>query len=340
MPPLHITLVGLGSIGISFAALYLAHSNAVIKVYDPRPDLGDHIQAFLPDCLRALSFSTSVDQLIAQGRLLICASLSDACHEADIVQEQGPENIEAKTATWLSVIQEVRHDTRLWTATSGITASEQVKHLSDKHRLLVVHPFNPPHLMPLIELVPSPQTAEEQVEFAKSFFANLGSGHNSVVLRKELPGFVGNRLAFVLLREAFHLVTEGVVDVADLDTIVESSIGPRWASMGPFKSYNLGGGPGGMPHFMTNLSGTMQSIWDDAGALSLRDTVFLSGADSKGSPTASSAATTDWAEKIAQATLRKYGPPTPAMLAERDADLQRILRARQHIDVNDCPKEC
>lgn len=320
---LRITLIGVGSIGISFAALYIAHSDATVTVFDLRSDVKEYLLVQLPGYLRSLSCHNSVEDLMLHRRLIIAESLDDACQDADIVQEQGPENLAFKRKIWSDVIARVRPDTKLWTSTSGITASRQVEELPEKHRLLVVHPFNPPHLMPLIELVPSPHTHKEYIDFAKMFFENLPSGHRPIVLNKEMPGFVGNRLAFVLLREAFHLVNQGVVSIRDFDTLVESSLGPRWASTGPFKSYNLGGGEGGMPHFMANLSGTMQNIWDDAGTPSLRETMFIDGEASEATDSG------DWAKKLANDVLETYGSPTAVQFAERDEALQRVLQSRK-----------
>lgn len=257
------------------------HTDVKVFACDTRPDLKQHLHEHLPGYLASLSYHISVEELVSRGRLASSPNLEEACADADIIQEQGPEDLAFKQDTWKRVIRVAKPEAKLWTSTSGITASQQAEHLPEKHRLLVVHPFNPPHLMPLIELVPSPFTDKAQVSYAKSFFQGLGSGHRPIVLNKETPGFVGNRLAFVLLREAFHLVNEGVVSVEDFDSLVESSIGPRWATTGPFKSYNLGGGTMGMPHFMNNLSTTMQSVWDDAGTPTLKEPCFCQTMDRK-----------------------------------------------------------
>lgn len=325
---LPITLIGLGSIGISFAALYLKHSAAAISVYDPRHDLNEHVRSVLPVYLDTQDPDLSVDNLISTKRLRICSSLEDACRDARIVQEQGPENLAFKTSIWKLVTRLVSSDTHLWSSTSGIPASQQIEVLEDKSRLLVLHPFNPAHIMPLLEIVPSPSTLPHYVDFARSFFHSLESGHRPVVLKKETPGFVGNRLAFVLLREACHLVSKGVVSVEDLDTIVEASIGPRWAVTGPFKSYNYGGGTKGLGAFFQNLSGTIESIWDDAGQLSFKNTEFLAmeGADPTKSPGETDKS---WAASIVQQTTDTYGLPTAADFAKRDQALKTLMQARE-----------
>lgn len=320
-----ITLIGLGSIGISFAALYLTHSEATVSVYDPRPDLEDHIKSVLAIYLDNSDARFEVESLISSGRLRICTSLKDACKDAAIVQEQGPENLTFKSSTWKQVVHFVSPDTHLWSSTSGIPASKQVKDLDDKSRLLVVHPYNPAHIMPLIEISPSPYTSADRPAFAKSFFQALNSGHQPVVLQKEVPGFVGNRLSFLLFREACHLVSEGVVSPEDLDTIVEASIGPRWAVAGPFKTYHYGGGVKGLDGFFKNLSGTVEDVWDDAGQPSFKGTSYLPG-DSGSS--GEQKGKKSWADAVVEQTNQAYGLPTTADFAKRDKALRRVILAR------------
>ncbi|KAL6849835.1 hypothetical protein ACO1O0_009380 [Amphichorda felina] len=328
-PPQTIALIGLGTIGLSFAALHLHHSPTTnIRLYDVRPDLQRHIDTFLPVSLRSCcepgQEPASVQHLLATGRIAICSSVEDVCRGATIVQEQGPDTLAFKQGTWAGVVQHADPGAHLWSSTSGICASEQVEHLdpAGKARVLVVHPFNPPTLIPLIEVAPSPHTDPSRTQFAVDYFARLGSGHRPVVIKKETPGFVGNRLAFALFREACHLVADGVVSVQDLDTIMESSLGPRWAAAGPFKTYNLGGGEGGIGAFMHHLAGTIQTCWDDAGLISLK------GTSAFGEASAESSNEEDWVAKVARETREVYGRPTAEALSERDHDLTEILKAQ------------
>ena len=324
---LRIALIGAGTIGISFAALYLKYSKAIISIYDPRPDLDEHVRSVLPVCLDNPHEHWSVESLIAAQRLRTCSSLSEVCKHATIVQEQGPENLAFKISTWREVIELVSPETHLWSSTSGIPASKQVAEIeAAQDRLCTVHPFNPPHLMKLIELIPSPATKAGEVVFAKSFFESLGSGHRPVVVKKEVPGFVGNRLAFALLREACHLVSEGVVSVDDLDTIVETSVGPRWAVTGPFKSYHYGGGTKGIRAFFKNLSGTIEAIWDDAGQVSFKGLSFLpnDGADAA----SSSQEKVGWAKRVVEQTEAAYGLPTASDFAKRDQALKKLFQSQ------------
>lgn len=324
-----VALIGVGSIGVSFAALYLKYSNANVRTFDPRPDLEDHVKSVLPIYLDSSDPAFEIDSLVAEGRLTICSSLQDACQNAAIIQEQGPENLPFKTSMWKQVVEIASPETHLWSSTSGIPASEQAAELPDsvKCRLLVVHPFNPPHIMPLLEIVPSPATLPKEVDFAKGFFQALDSGHQPVVVKKEVPGFVGNRLAFVLLREACHLVSDGVVSVEDLDKIVEASVGPRWAVTGPFKSYHFGGGTKGLGAFFQNLSGTIEDVWQSAGQESFEGTPFLHKQTSR-SGESSTTTKPSWAEEVVNQTKNAYDMPTMADLAKRDQALKQLLQAR------------
>ncbi|KAI9896827.1 hypothetical protein N3K66_007849 [Trichothecium roseum] len=282
----------------------------------------------------------SVDSLLRSGKLTLCPTLESACAgegpaaavvPATIIQEQGPENLAFKRGLWAAVAAHASPSAHLWSSTSGIFASLQTQSSSPPGppsasspaasaaaattendiatRLLVVHPFNPPHILPLLEIVPSPQTSPAAVSFAKAYFSSLGSGHRPVVLSKETTGFVGNRLAFALLREAAHLVSEGVVSTADLDAIVESGMGPRWAVAGPFRTYHLGGGKGGIAAFLDNLGGTIGSCWDDAGAVRV---------DDEGT----------WKAEVVRQTEEAYGPVDEHVLAKRDADLIKVVQAQ------------
>lgn len=178
--------------------------------------------------------------------------------------------------------------------------------------------------MPLIEVVPSPHTDPERTQFAIDYFKNLGSGHRPVKINKETQGFVGNRLAFALFREACHLVSNDVVSVEDLDTIVEASIAPRWAVAGPFKTYNSAGGTGGIGAFLHNLADTMEACWDDSGDISLKGTSVTKV--SQGTDDG------DWTDKITKETEQAYGRPTVESLAQRDRNLQKVIAAQPKVD--------
>jgi 3-hydroxyacyl-CoA dehydrogenase len=327
----HVCLIGLGAIGISFLALHLTYTAAQTSVYDPRPDLEEHISSILPLYLPA---TVSVDELRGNGRLRICASLDDALAGATIVQEQGPENEAFKRETWKNVVSKVGRECRLWSSTSGISASRQLGGLDEdkgeddrgakweqglvtsaRERLLIVHPFNPPHIMPLLELVPSPYTRAPEVEFAKQYFQDLGSGHRPIVIHKETKGFVANRLSFILFREACHLVNEGVVSVSELDEVMRASLGPRWAVKGVFEMYGFGGGNKGMQGFLNGIGSSIGELWDDAGDLDFKDET--------------------WKEKVVHQTNEAYGLPTPEGIRLRDKGLRAVVKCQEEMGAAD-----
>ncbi|KAF2656010.1 hypothetical protein K491DRAFT_715709 [Lophiostoma macrostomum CBS 122681] len=261
----HITLIAVGTIGLSFAALHLTHlpSPSHLTIYDTRPDLESYVYENLP------KFYTAAQTPPDLSKLHITNNLQTAVRSASIIQESGPENLEIKQNLWRDVEAHAPKHALLWSSTSGIPASKQSALMADKSRLLVVHPYNPPHIMPLLELVPSPQTSPSVIERTQEFWTQRG--RVPIHIKKEITGFVSNRLAFALLREAIHLVDCGVVSVAELDAIVESSMGPRWAVAGPFKSYHAGGGAGGLEGFFKNVGGTVQACWEDGGNVNVGD---------------------------------------------------------------------
>ena len=250
-----IAIIGSGTIGLSFAALHLVQNpTCTVTVFDTRPDLYEYITEKLPGyILSACSESY-------QDRLTLAPSLKKAVEYADIIQEQGPEKVDFKKSLWAEVEKHARSDALLWTSTSGIPASVQSENMRDKSRLMVVHPYNPPHIMPLLEVVPSPTTSQANINKCLKYWRSLG--RTPVVIKKECTGFVANRLAFALFREACSLVAQDVVDVKDLDAIVTTSMGPRWSVAGPFKAYHAGGGDGGLYSFFDKIGGTVQECWD------------------------------------------------------------------------------
>ncbi|ORY13248.1 3-hydroxyacyl-CoA dehydrogenase [Clohesyomyces aquaticus] len=264
---LKITLIGAGTIGLSFAAFHLSHltSESQLTIYDTRPNLETYVQ----EALSKFDTSTLSNSSRDFSKIRALKSLQEAVQDADIIQESGPENLNFKSELWAEVERHAPRDALLWSSTSGIPASQQSANMKDKSRLIVVHPYNPPHIMPLLELVPSPETSADVIERTKEFWE--ARGRVPIHLKKEVTGFVANRLAFALLREAIHLVDTGVVSVAELDKIVESSMGPRWAVAGPFKSYHAGGGEAGLKGFFKNIGGTVQDCWTDAGEVNVGD---------------------------------------------------------------------
>ncbi|KAH7323494.1 hypothetical protein BKA65DRAFT_510931 [Rhexocercosporidium sp. MPI-PUGE-AT-0058] len=266
---LRITLIGAGTIGLSLAAVHLTHlsSPSHLTIHDPRPNLSSYIATNLPPLLPA----THIHLIPLLHTINLSESPSTlplAVSSATIIQESGPENLEFKAALWENIERHGKKDALFWSSTSGIPASAQYVRMQDKSRLVVVHPFNPPHILPLLEIIPSPHTSADVISRTMDFWR--ARNKEPVLLRKEITGFVAGRLAWALLREAIYLVNEGVVDVEELDKIIESSMGPRWAYAGPFKSFYMGGGQGGLEALFENVGGTLKACWEDEAPSGIR----------------------------------------------------------------------
>ena len=253
----NVTVIGGGLIGASWAALFLAHGHRVC-VHDVAPDIGERVRGELR---RIQPFMAQMGMCFEPDSpdLTFDADLASAVRQADVVQECGPERLGFKQALWASVEAHCRADTLLLSSSSGITASMQARKMKTPERMLVGHPFNPPHLIPLVEVVPGRKTARQTVSRARDFYVSLGK--QAVVLNKEIPGFVANRIQAAVIRESVSLVRQGVVSVEDLDLAVQSSLGLRWATGGPFLSAHLGGGAGGMQAFWRQFAGGLQLLW-------------------------------------------------------------------------------
>lgn len=297
---IRVTIVGAGVIGLSLAALHLTHlpNPSLLTIVDIRLDLKSHVAATLP-----MYLPSHLHDSVRQVKLT--SSLPVAVKDADIVQESGPENLMFKTSLWAEVEKHAPTAALLWTSTSGIPASKQVASMNDKTRLLVVHPFNPPHILPLLEIVPSPETSQAVITRTLSFWR--ARGREPVLLSREVTGFVAGRLAWALLREAIHLVNDGVVTVPQLDRIMETSMGPRWAYAGPFKSFHAGGGPGGLEALFRNVGGTVQACWDEGGRVHVGD---------------------GWEDKVFGQAKEAYGMLD---LEERDRANRRILEVVEEV---------
>jgi ketoreductase RED1 len=258
-------IIGGGVIGASWAALFLVNGLKVI-VSDPDPDIASKakatIDAALP-ALRALGYNApNVETMLSFEK-----DNARAVANAAIVQECAPERVEFKQALWKLIEAAAPKDALLCSSSSTIPASVQFTQMADPSRLLIGHPFNPPHLMPLIEVVPTPKTNPKITERALAFYNAMGKV--ALEIKKEIPGFVANRLQAAIFQESVFLVGEGVVTLDQLDDIVTNSLGIRWATSGPFLSFHLGGGAGGLAHFLEHLGPPMELAWKNLGKAKL-----------------------------------------------------------------------
>lgn len=246
-------VIGAGVIGASWTALFLAHGLKVV-VNDPQPDIENVVRTMLTKAAPTLK-ELGLPHEALDKNLRFEPDLERAMAGTDLVQENGPENPEWKQQLWARLEPLVPKHALLLSSSSARPATEQAKLMKDGSRMLVGHPFNPPHLIPLVEVVPGERTAAKAIADAVAFYEALGKVPR--VLKKEIQGFVANRLQRAIMRESCYLVQEGVVTVDELDDIVTSSIGLRWAVNGPFSSFHMGGGPKGLESFFQHLGKNM-----------------------------------------------------------------------------------
>ncbi|MER7080647.1 ketoreductase RED1 [Saccharopolyspora kobensis] len=256
-----VAVVGAGTIGLSWAALFAANGLEV-RITDPREDLADAVRAAMPSLAAGIP-GADVDELL--DHIHLTGDLAEAVTGVDLVQENGPERLEFKQRLFAEIARHAPENAVLASSSSGIIASAIAAELPGAvaARLLIAHPFNPPQVVPLVEIVPGERTAEPVVEAAVEFYRALGK--TPVRLRKEIPGFVANRLQSAIMQESISLVLRGVVSVEELDTVMKASLGGRYATVGPFESFHLGGGPGGIRHMMAHLGIGMAERWKDLG---------------------------------------------------------------------------
>ncbi len=262
------TVIGGGVIGASWTALFLARGLDV-TVCDPAPGIEQQVRAQLGATAPTLEKLGLPDVASSSMPLRFDSEITTAVADSDMVQENGPERLEIKQQLWRAAESGAPARAIFASSSSSIPASAMASSMKDPGRLIVGHPFNPPHLVPLVEVVPSSTTHPEVVDRAVAFYRAMGK--RPQVLGKEIPGFVANRLQAALFREAVYLVRQGIVTEQQLDDVVTSSIGMRWAVAGPFQSFHLGGGPGGLADFVRHLGPALEALWKTLGSATFDD---------------------------------------------------------------------
>jgi 3-hydroxyacyl-CoA dehydrogenase len=200
----------------------------------------------------------------SQSKLSFTPKIEAALSGADLVQENGPERLDFKQKLYGQLDDLLPADVIIASSSSGLTMSEiQLGCRSHPERCVIGHPFNPPHLVPLVEIVGGAKTSKETIERAAEFYKSIG--RRTVLVRKEMPGHVANRLQAAIAREVYYLVAEGVVSAADVDTALCWGPGLRWGLMGNMLLNHLGGGKGGMEHFLEQFTRPMTAWWKSLG---------------------------------------------------------------------------
>jgi 3-hydroxyacyl-CoA dehydrogenase len=257
-----ISVIGSGTIGASWAAYFLARGFEV-AAYDPAPNGEDFARRFIDNAWPTLEKLKAVQPGADRKRLSFFKDPAAASKGAAFVQESGPEREDLKIELFAAIDGAAPAESVIASSSSGLLISRVTAKCKHPERCVIGHPFNPPHLIPLVEVVGGGKTSPDAVTKAMNFYREIGK--HPIHIKKEVRGHAANRLQAALWREAIHLVTEGVVSVADADAAIAYGPGLRWALMGPHLTFHMAGGDGGMKHFMDHLGPALQSWMDELG---------------------------------------------------------------------------
>jgi len=255
--PRAVGLLGGGVIGGGWAARFLLNGIDV-ALFDPDPRAGDKVRQIL-DLAREAMDSLVLAPLPTEGRLSLVDCPQAAARDVDLVQESAPERLDLKQQLLRAADAVAGPDTVIASSTSGLLPTRLAEDLRRPERLCVAHPFNPVYLLPLVELVGGHRTAAETLDRAAGFYRSVGM--HPLPLRREIDGFVADRLLEALWREALWLVADDVATVSEIDDAIRYGAGLRWASMGTFLTYRIAGGEAGMRHFMAQFGPALQWPW-------------------------------------------------------------------------------
>lgn len=260
-PIQRIAIVGTGVIGASWASQYLARGFDVVAT-DPAPNAEANLRNYVDEAWEQLT-TIGLSPGASRDRLRFIVNMQEALSNADFVQENAPERPEFKIKLFAEMDDATPPDSIIASSSSGITPSVMQTKCKRPERVLIGHPFNPPHIIPLVEVVGGAKTSREAIQQAMSFYASIGK--KPILLHRELPGHVGNRLQAALYREIMYLIEQGVLSVSDADDAVSYGPGLRWGVMGPSLQWHLGGGAGGIKHFMDHLMDPMGGMFKTLG---------------------------------------------------------------------------
>jgi carnitine 3-dehydrogenase len=296
-----VAVVGCGTVGASWAALFLAGGYNVVAM-DPAPGAEQKLMEFIECALPQLAELG----MSRRGALGFVNSLDETVAGADFIQENAPENEDFKRDLLARIDRVAGPDAIVAISTSALLRSKIVADCVHRARHVVAHPFNPPHLLPLVEIV-----GEDEGVITRACDFYLSLHRKPVVLKREMPGHIANRLSSALYREAVYLVEQGVASVADIDSAMCNGPGLRWAIMGPHMTYHLGGGPGGIEHYLEHLGPSQVRRWE-----------------SLGNPRLNS----DVQRRIVDGVLDETkGRSVPELEERRDRALLKILKSRTEV---------
>lgn len=259
-----VALVGLGTVGTGWAAAYLARGFDVVAS-DPAADAKASAARFLAAAWPALRrLGLAANETPPQHKLRFVATAEAAVAGADLVHENVPERLALKRAVLAQIEAGARPDAVIASSTGGIPATELAAEMRSPQRFVVMHPFNPPHLVPLVEVVGGANTDPDVVAWAMTFLRRLGK--HPIRIDKEAPAFLTNRLQFALLREAIHCLVEGIASPQSIEDAVRYGLAPRWTAIGGLTTLTLAGGEGGMARILEHVAGEIDGWWRSLGA--------------------------------------------------------------------------
>lgn len=297
-----IAILGAGLIGACWAALFV-HHGARVRVWDPNGDALAHLADRMAGPLAQLR--DLVPDAGPMGTVTLCDDLAIAVADADLIQENAPEDVALKHALYRQVEPLLRAEAVLASSTSALTWSELAPGLGSPDRLITAHPFNPPHLVPLVETF---GTDPDRLDRAEAIYR--AAGRMPVRLNKDATGHIANRLASALWREAVHMVDAGIADVTAIDAALVNGPGLRWSTIGAHMAYHLGGGAGGMAGYLAHLGPSQERRWASLGTPELTPELC--------------------AALVAGVEAEAAGRDIPTLEQERDAALIAALRARMN----------
>ena len=266
--PIHrIAIVGTGVIGASWAALYLARGFDVIAT-DPVTDAEKNLRSYVNEAWRLLT-TIGLEKDASCDRLTFTSNMKEALAQADFVQENAPERPDFKIKLFAEMDDMTPPDSIIASSSSGITMSVIQSKCRHPERCVIGHPFNPPHIIPLVEVVGGKKTSPEAIKQAIAFYASIGK--KPIYLKKEFAGHVANRLQAALYKEILYLIQQGVLSVEEADVAVCYGPGLRWGVMGQSMLWHIGGGKGGIQHFMDHLMDPLAEMMKDLGDPKITD---------------------------------------------------------------------
>jgi 3-hydroxybutyryl-CoA dehydrogenase len=305
-----VAVIGAGTIGASWAALFLARGLEV-DVYDPSDEAERYVGDYLETAWPSLE-KLGLTQTAAPRKPSFFATPEEAVRRAQFVQESVPERLDVKHDVYRRIEPQLAPEAIVASSASGLLVREMQVGWSDPGRFILAHPFNPPHLIPLVELLANQRTAEGVLDRAERFYGACGKA--TIRLNKEVPGHVANRLQAALWREAIHLVVEGVASVEDVDKAVWAGPGLRWSVMGPHMLFSLASGGHGMDKFCERYRDSFHRWWESLGAPELTPEVGAALADG-----------------IAR---EEAGRDFQTLASLRDAKLVAVMRSLREADPN------